>query len=163
MWQYSGVKLCVLALSPHRTRSLQPDMQDDTSTRQHTVSYIAVRPSAHIKRHEVSQHHTLRDRLQHLCLHRLQRNTHNFTPLYCHTALDHCKHTCQMTPARSTTPSASLRVTIEQISTIIRSIIIHHSVIRCNVHDCIDCNEHAIMLHHYIAATHSITATTHAR
>ena len=34
---------------------------------------------------------------------------------------------------------------------------------RCNVHDCIDCNEHAIILHHYIATTHSITATTHAR
>ena len=68
-----------------------------------------------------------------------------------------------MTPARSTTLSASLWVTIEQISSVIRSIGTHHSVIRCNVHDCIDCNEHAIMLHHYIAATHSITATTHAR
>ena len=68
-----------------------------------------------------------------------------------------------MTPARSTTLSASLWVTIEQISSVIRSIGTHHSVIRCNVHDCIGYNEHAIMLHHYIAATHSITATTHAR
>ena len=68
-----------------------------------------------------------------------------------------------MTPARSTALSASLRVTIEQISSVIRSIGTHHSVIRCNVHDCIGYNEHAIMLHHYIAATHSITATTHAR
>ena len=67
-------------------------------------------------------------------------------------ALDMCTRTYSnvATPARSTTPSASLRVTIEQISTIIRSIIIHHSVIRCNVHDCIGYNEHAIMLHHYI-------------
>ena len=75
----------------------------------------------------------------------------NVAPVYCRIALDHCKHTCQMTPARSTTLSASLRVTIEQISTIIRSIIIHHSVIRCNVHVCIGYKGHAIMFRHYIA------------
>ena len=62
----------------------------------------------------------------------------NVAPVYCRNALDHCKHACQMTPARSATRSASLRVTIEQISTIRRSIGVHRSAIRCNVHDCID-------------------------
>ena len=68
-----------------------------------------------------------------------------------------------MTPARSTALSASLWVTIEQISSVIRSVGIIHTVIDSNIYVCIDCNATHIILHHYIAATHSITATTHAR
>ena len=68
-----------------------------------------------------------------------------------------------MTPARSTTLSASLWVTIEQISSATRSVGIIHTVIDSNIYVCIDCNATHIILHHYIAATHSITATTHAR
>ena len=79
-------------------------------------------------------------RHQQLCvrLHCRQRAYNNVAPVYCRNALDHCKHACQMTPALSATRSASLRVTIEQISTIRRSIGVHRSAIRCNVHDCID-------------------------
>ena len=68
-----------------------------------------------------------------------------------------------MTPARSTTLLASLWVTIEQISSATRSVGIIHTVIDSNIYVCIDCNATHIILHHYIAATHSITATTHAR
>ena len=68
-----------------------------------------------------------------------------------------------MTPARSTALSASLRVAIEQISSVIRSIGIIHTVIDSNIYVCIDCNATHIILHHYIAATHSITATRHPR
>ena len=68
-----------------------------------------------------------------------------------------------MTYAHASTPSATLPYIAVNISSATRSVGIIHTVIDCNIYVCIDCNEHAIMLHHYIAATHSITATTHAR
>ena len=49
------------------------------------------------------------------------------------------------------------------ISSATRSVGIIHTVIDSNIYVCIDCNATHIILHHYIAATHSITATTHAR
>ena len=123
---------------PQRTRSLQARMLNDTGTLCHTISQLAGGHTADIKRHQVNQYPLHRH--QQLCvrLHRLQRAYNNVAPVYCRNALDHCKHACQMTPARSATRSASLRVTIEQISTIRRSIGVHRSAIRCNVHDCID-------------------------
>ena len=68
-----------------------------------------------------------------------------------------------MTLARSTTLSASLRVTIEQISSATRSIGIIHTVIDSNIYVCIDCNATHIILHHYIATSHYVTATRHPR
>ena len=68
-----------------------------------------------------------------------------------------------MTLARSTTLSASLWVTIEQISSATRSVGIIHTVIDSNIYVCIDCNATHIILHQCIATPHSITASTHAR
>ena len=68
-----------------------------------------------------------------------------------------------MTYAHASTPSATLPYIVVNISSATRSVGIIHTVIDSNIYVCIDCNATHIILHHYIAATHSITATTHAR
>ena len=50
-----------------------------------------------------------------------------------------------------------------QISSAGRSVGIIYTVIDCNIYVRIDCNAIHIILLHYIATSHSITATTHAK
>ena len=50
-----------------------------------------------------------------------------------------------------------------QMSSARRSVGIIHTVIDCNIYVCIDCNAIHIILLHYIAASHYVTATRHAR
>ena len=50
-----------------------------------------------------------------------------------------------------------------QISSARRSVGIIYTVMDCNIYVRIDCNAIHIILLHYIAASHSITATTHAK
>ena len=50
-----------------------------------------------------------------------------------------------------------------QISSARRSVGIIYTVIDCNIYVRIDCNAIHIILLHYIATSHSITATTHAK
>ena len=68
-----------------------------------------------------------------------------------------------MISAHAGTQSATLSYIKPQISSARRSVGIIHTVIDCNIYVCIDCNAIHIILLHYIAASHSITATTHAK
>ena len=52
------------------------------------------------------------------------------------------------------TRSASVWVLIAYISSVIGSIRFRCIVISTNGYDFIDCNEHAIMMHHYIGESH---------
>ena len=61
------------------------------------------------------------------------------------------------------TQSATLPYIRLQISSAGRSVGIIYTVIDCNIYVCIDCNAIHIILHHYIAASHYVTATRHAR
>ena len=68
-----------------------------------------------------------------------------------------------MISAHASTQSATLPYIKLQISSARRSVGIIHTVIDCNIYVCIDCNAIHIILLHYIATSHSITATTHAK
>ena len=68
-----------------------------------------------------------------------------------------------MTYPHAGTQSATLPYIKLQISSGRRSVGIIYTVIDCNIYVRINCNAIHIILLHYIAATHSITATTHAR
>ena len=68
-----------------------------------------------------------------------------------------------MTYPHAGTQSATLPYTKVQISSARRSVGIIHTVIDCNIYVRIDCNAIHIILLHYIATSHSITATTHAK
>ena len=68
-----------------------------------------------------------------------------------------------MTYPHAGTQSATLPYTKVQISSARRSVGIIHTVIDCNIYVCIDCNAIHIILLHYIATSHYVTATRHAR
>ena len=68
-----------------------------------------------------------------------------------------------MISAHASTQSATLPYIKLQISSARRSVGIIYTVIDCNIYVRIDCNAIHIILLHYIAASHSITATTHAK
>ena len=68
-----------------------------------------------------------------------------------------------MISAHASTQSATFPYIKLQISSARRSVGIIHTVIDCNIYVRIDCNAIHIILLHYIAASHSITATTHAK
>ena len=68
-----------------------------------------------------------------------------------------------MTYQHAGTQSAILPYTKVHIPSARRSVGIIHTVIDCNIYVCIDCNAIHIILHHYIAASHYVTATRHAR
>ena len=68
-----------------------------------------------------------------------------------------------MTYPHAGTQSATLRYTKLQISSAGRSVGIIHTVIDYNIYVRIDCNAIHIILLHYIAASHYVTATRHAR
>ena len=68
-----------------------------------------------------------------------------------------------MISAHASTQSATLPYIKLQISSARRSVGIIHTVIDCNIYVRIDCNAIHIILLHYIATSHSITATTHAK
>ena len=68
-----------------------------------------------------------------------------------------------MTYAYASTQSPTLWYITVHISSVTRSVGIIHTVIDCNIYVCIDCNAIHIILHHYIAASHYVTATRHAR
>ena len=68
-----------------------------------------------------------------------------------------------MISAHAGTQSATLLYIKPQISSARRSVGIIYTVIDCNIYVRIDCNAIHIILLHYIATSHSITATTHAK
>ena len=68
-----------------------------------------------------------------------------------------------MISAHAGTQSATLPHITLQISSARRSVGIIYTVIDCNIYVRIDCNAIHIILLHYIAASHYVTATRHAR
>ena len=68
-----------------------------------------------------------------------------------------------MISAHASTQSATLPYIKPQISSARRSVGIIYTVIDCNIYVRIDCNAIHIILLHYIAASHYVTATRHAR